>query len=249
MRFLPRLKVIQSNLDLSIINVDRALEKLINEKFSGYVSFLFSEKREALIVLKNGAIDNHFYCDPDTIIQGKDAQLEIEACMQKAEGTVDIVSLNERAFECLLSLLQGKSKFGTLHSDYVLFEGFMAYIETEKLDGCLAIQGKDDDVLLYCEEGIPKSLYFRGRNIRKGTKAEVARLVKDNSVTIDFLQQMKQDNKKVREARQKLVEAKKETLFLQKVVSGDQAWFEDQYGNRYKKSKIGELWEKYNIVL
>jgi len=248
MRFLPKVKIMQEHLDLNIININKAIDKLIRENFTGYVKFLFQEDYEALMLLDKGAIYDQLFFSPEKMLKNKEAKEEISEYLTKGEGEMDIIELNDKAFDCFLSLFYGSNYFGTLQSSYLDFQKFLKKIQNEKLKGCLALSNDENDVILYFVGGSPSSIYFRGQFIRKGTKKEVMDFVAANSVTIDFFTAV-QATDGASGSRKEVPEGEKETLHLIKVPEGSQNWFEDQYGNRYKKDQIKDLWEKYNIIL
>ncbi|MFC1850893.1 hypothetical protein ACFL27_11925 [candidate division CSSED10-310 bacterium] len=248
MRFLPKVKVVQENLDLSIINVQKAIEKLLTEKFLGYVAIYFNEENEALMLIDKGKIPDQIFFSSEKVLIGKEAKDEIADWLVKNTGHVDIVELNDKAFKTLIAVLYGQNYFGLLDSSYIDFPGLLTQIQTDRLEGSIAINGEEDSALLYFVDGKPSSIYFKGKNIRKGSKNEIVQLVAKKPVQIEFFTvPLKLPAEK--EKRDILIGDKKETLNLQKITEEGQTWFEDQYGNRYKKSQIKDLWDKYHIVL
>ncbi|MBN2381471.1 hypothetical protein JXQ70_01180 [bacterium] len=250
MRFLPRIKVLQEELDLHIINIDKAIERLLKDKMTGYLLFSFDAENEALILLERGKIKDQFYRGPEKMLRGVEAKEEIADWLSKAKGHVDIVELNDNAFRSVVSLLYGDSYFGPLESTFINFTGLLNQINKDTLTGCLTIDGDEDNVLIFINEGKPSSLYFRGVHIRKGEKQEVSELVEKHVLELQFyLEPTKlQDESQTRISAGE-IEQKRESLHLQKIVRDGQVWFEDQYGNSYKKSQIKDLWEKYHLIL
>lgn len=248
MRFLPRTKVLQENLDLHIVNIEKAIEKLLKDKVIGYILFSFDPENEAIMIIENDRIPDQFYIGSEKFLRGVEAKNEIAEQLNLSKGFADIIELNNNAFSCLLALLYGDSYFGPLESSYVIFPGLLNQIRESHLNGCLTIDGSDDNVLIFFSDGKPSSLYFRGIHVRKGTKAEVDELVKNQLVELEFFVQPTEVFS-ASDSVKKSVDDEKEVLHLQKVMKDGQAWFEDQYGNRYKKNQIKDLWEKYHLVL
>jgi len=248
MRFLPRTKVIQQNLDLNIVNIEKAIDSLFKEKFTGYVLFAFDEDHESLLFIEKGNLMSQLFFSPDKIMKDKEAKDELSAWKAKGEGKVDFIFLNDKAYNIMQSIFFGESYFGLLESSYIKFSGLVDQLREDKLDGCLTLDGERDNVILFLTGGKPTSVYFRGYNIKNGSKSAIAKLIQNHNVEIEFFTRPSKIDH-IREARKALIEDKKETLNLQKVIQDGQVWFEDQYGNKYKKSQIKDLWGKYHLVL
>lgn len=248
MRFIPRTKVVQERLDLSIMSIDKAIEKLSRENFTGYCTLSFPNGSEVVMVFRNGRT-SHYYCaGPDKLLRGPEAKEELSDLLTGNQGHLDIVELNDNALQTLLSLLYGKNAYGSLDSEYVNFPGLLEHLLQEKSQGVLSLHTDDDDVLILIGDGKPRSIYFRGIHIKKGDKADILKLVSTRKTVIEFFHKADVSNEQSQE-RQRVIGQEKDTLHLQKLIADGETWFEDQYGNRYRKDQIQYLWDKYNIIL